>query len=361
VKRSFSNLIKFISPNNSKITHQELEIYHQKTLEFCEQWNAGQEIFYLQTSGSTGKPKTISIARKQMKASALMTQKALDLKSGYTSLVCLNTEFIAGKMMLVRGMEIGMDMYIVYPVSNPLIDLPQDLIFDFAAMVPYQIQTILEETPEKLSKLNSMKALIIGGAPISDSLKQAIQSVEAPVYSTYGMTETVSHIALRRINGFNASDTFTVLPDIEIKTDSRSCLQIKGLVTNYETITTNDVVELLNEKQFKWKGRADHIINSGGIKIQVEELELKISRIFQEFHIIKRFIIIGLEHDSFGDIVVLLIEGNLDSDLATELTFRLKSNLQKHEVPKKIIHLDFFKETPSRKIDRIMTKEMLYN
>lgn len=361
MKKSFSELIKFISPNNFKINNRELEIYHQKTWEFCEQWSAGQEVFYLQTSGSTGSPKTISISRKQMKASAFMTQKALDLKPDYKALVCLNTEFIAGKMMLVRALETGMTMYIVYPVSNPLIDLPQDLVFDFAAMVPYQIQSILEETPEKLSKLNSMKALIIGGAPISNSLEKSIQLIKAPVYSTYGMTETVSHIALRRINGFDASDAFTVLSDIEINTDSRSCLQIKGPVTNYEIIVTNDVVELLNEKQFKWKGRADHIINSGGLKIQAEELELKISYIFQDLHIIKRFIVIGLANDSFGDVVALLIEGSLDADTETKLNIRLKTDLLKHEIPKNIFHLDFFEETLSGKIDRIKTKAMLSN
>lgn len=359
MKSSYADLVKFVTLPNAKISKADLDLYHQKTVEFCRQWYTGQDVFELKTSGSTGIPKTITVTRQQMIASAAMTKVALNLKPGYNALVCLNTDLIAGKMMLVRGLEIGMQMYITYPDSNPFMHLQDGVKIDFAAMVPYQIQTILEKSPKKTPVLNSMKALIIGGAAVSESLVKIIQNIQTPVYSTYGMTETVSHIALKKLNGSDASEAFTTLPGIKISQDERGCLTIKGQVTNNSTITTNDVVELLNDQQFTWKGRADNIINSGGVKIQLEELELKASRILQRLNISNRFMISGLADKDFGTVVVLLIEGNLSPEIKAQLSHLLRTDLHKYETPKEIYYVDFFKETQSGKVDRNATKDLI--
>jgi len=359
VKSLYSEQITFLTPEQSNYSDTDLEIYKQKTLSFCHQWYSGQTTFQIQTSGSTGKPKPINITRNQMIASAKMTQQAIDLKKGYAALVCLNTEFIAGKMMLVRALEIGMSMYIIYPVANPIKDFSSEIHIDFTAMVPYQLQTILEETPEKIEILNNMKGLIIGGAPVSEHLEKQIQKIQSPVYSTYGMTETVSHIALRKLNGPDASPIYTILPEVKTFTDSRNCLNIYGAVTNHINIATNDVVEMLNERQFIWKGRVDNVINSGGIKIQIEELETKLSAIFQKMNLTNRFIISGKADNSLSSKVVLIIEGEITQSAKTQLQDLLKTNLTKYEIPKQILFIKQFIETESGKIDRIKNINLL--
>lgn len=341
--------------------------YIAQTVQFCQEWLHGKANFTIHTSGSTGAPKPIQISRQQMEASAKATAQALDLQKGHTALVCINTNYIGGKMMLVRGLQIGMDMVIVEPSAYPLanfIKFPTRNI-DFCAFVPLQLLAILksEEREENQQQLNEMRAIIVGGAPVSAELEYLLQSVQTPVYNTYGMTETVSHIALKRLNGKEKSPYYQVLPQTEIGTDARNCLTITAPVTNFETIITNDKVRLIDDKHFEWLGRVDNVINSGGIKIQIEKVENEIDKILTEHHLFCRFVIIGLSDAKLGEMLVLVLEDigkktkDIDNAEQDRILKLLKQKLNKYEVPRKIISLPQFPQTVSGKIDRLKIKE----
>ena len=324
--------------------------YEQKALDFCQKWLAGQQEFILKTSGSTGEPKPIILTRNQMIASAKLTGKTFGLEEGDKALVCLNVEYIAGIMMLVRGMELGLKLTIVEPSGNPF-QLTNNQVFNFYAFVPLQIQTLLKN--EKNRKiLNVAKAIIIGGAAVNEVLENEIQNLEVPVYSTYGMTETVSHIAIRRMNGSNKSNNFQVLEGVKIGLDERNCLNIVAEASNNELIQTNDIVEILNENEFKLIGRFDNIINSGGVKIQLEKVEKLIEN---EIKILtpNRFFAYGIPDEKLGQKLVLIVEGEEVKSEIKELFFKnIQAILSKYEVPKEIYFVKKFIETQTGKIDR---------
>jgi o-succinylbenzoate---CoA ligase len=327
--------------------------FEDYTLKFSAEWLSGQSEFPIFTSGSTGKPKKIILHRDQMIASARMTALALNLKAGDRALVCLNTEFIAGMMMLVRGFELKMNMTIIEPASNPLKNIPSSDAFDFTALVPMQMQKILDESPEKITLLNNMKAILLGGSPVSAMLEENLQQIIAPVFSTYGMTETVSHVALRRLNGNSRSELYTLIEGVKTGTDERGCLTINAPSTRYQTIITNDLVELTGNNAFRWLGRIDNVINSGGIKIHTDLLEEKIDKIFHEAGIRNRSFISSKPDSEFGEIAVLIVEGNIDVDQIKKM---LKEKLKKFEVPKELFSVEKFIETATQKIDRIGTR-----
>ncbi len=326
------------------------DAYEQKAIDFCQSWLAGRTEFLLHTSGSTGRPKPILLNRSQMVASAEMTIKTFQLASGDTFLVNLNVEFIAGVMMLVRGMVAGANLIIVEPSANPLKKL-DDISIDFGAFVPYQLQKILEESPEKIEVLNKMKAIIIGGAAVNVALEKDIQAIQSPVYSTYGMTETVSHIAIRRLNGNQKENFFQKLPNIELGINTNNCLNIKGLVTNNELIQTNDIVEFIKHNQFKILGRIDNVINSGGVKIQLEKVERNIEIYFEEHKINARFWTAGIQDENLGQKLILVLESSLAIDFP-KLKNSLLNSLSKYEIPREIFYSNPFLETPTGKIDK---------
>lgn len=345
--------------------------YKDTVLQFCQQWLLRQPEFILHTSGSTGTPKPITVYRQQMEASARMTAQKLQLFENTKALVCLNAEFIAGKMMLVRGMLHNWEMFIIEPSSlpfNALEDIFGNQTIDFVALVPLQLQQTLQQTPEKIAQINQLKAIILGGAVVNKTLAEEIQqSVTAPTYSTYGMTETVSHIALKKLNQETQKKQdaiFELLPNIEIAVDDRNCLKIKGLVTNNEWLKTNDVVELqYNNNQtigFQWIGRADNIINSGGIKIQLEKVEKEVEDIFILEQINNRFFAIGILDSLLGEKLVLVIE-DATWEMTKQSTFlaNLKKKLSTYEVPKNLFFVEKFAETPTLKIDKKRTLLLL--
>lgn len=339
------------------------KLYIKQALSFCREWLQGKEFFQLQTSGSTGSPKTIQLARWQMQASASMTAQALQLQKDDTALVCLNTAYIGGKMMLVRGLEIGMSLLVTEPSANPFQNLTiMDKSFqfgqytfqnlDFTALVPLQLLTILKEEKNKLDNFHQLK-IIVGGAPVNSALENLVQMIPNPVYATYGMTETVSHIALRRLNGKEQSLYYQVLPQTKIGQDHRECLTIISPVTNFEQIITNDKVKLIDEYTFEWIGRVDNVINSGGFKIQIEKVEREIDKALTFSQVFRRFVAIGLPDNKLGEALVLVIEGiPLNQETENHIYNLLKANLNKYEVPKKIVYVDSFPETPTAKIDR---------
>ena len=326
--------------------------FESSIIYFCSNWLSGQEEFNVNTSGSTGIPKTISISRVQAIASASITELALGLLPHWNALLCLAPNTIAGKMMMVRAMHTGMNLYVVEPSHDPFAGLPNNTKIDFVAMVPLQLQYLIDQKVDL--RPYSLKKILLGGAPVSDYLLSEIQQLPTPVYSSYGMTETVSHIALRLLNTDKKQYAYHTLPNIEIQKDERDCLCIKGEITQQKWIVTNDIVEFLGEGKFIIKGRADDIINSGGVKIQLQEVEALISNYFRAHHITSRFFAWGLPDKLTDKKLVLVIESKpWSSAMQMNVLNNLKTKSAKFKSPKEILFLDRFIYTPSQKIDRL--------
>ncbi|EMR02928.1 AMP-binding protein [Cesiribacter andamanensis] len=326
--------------------------HEQEAAGFARQWLQGEEQFTVQTSGSTGAPKPIALSRVHMQASARLTLEALGLDSGDPALLCMNPAYIGGKMMVVRAIEGALPLYLLPPSANPFPELlalgVQPL---FTALVPLQLQAILADA-QSLRLLQDMKAVIIGGAPVSPALEEALQQVKAPLYSTYGMTETVSHIALRRLNGPQRQEYFVALPQIGLETDERGCLRISGPVTP-KPVQTNDVVELLDSRRFRWLGRADNIINSGGIKVQAERVEAETQRCLASLGLSRRLLAGPLPDEQLGQKVALLLEGDrLESSVEKGLLRCLSNALPPYWAPKQILYVARLVESANGKIMR---------
>lgn len=349
--------------NGITCTHSEIQLGQFKNAEnsalrFCHNWLNGENEFTLQTSGSTGRPKTINVSRNQLKASAKLTNSFLKLQRGYTSLICLDTRYIAGIMMLVRSLEAGMNMYLIEPTANPLEKIPTEVTIDFIALVPYQLETILASSGK--SELDKIKIALIGGAPLSSQYREELKQLSCTFYATYGMTETLSHIALQKLNGANAQDYFQVLPNISVKSDERGCLIINAPHLGPEPIITNDLVELISENQFRWLGRIDSVINSGGVKVIPEKIESVITPLMAELNLINRFFIAGLPDRILGEAVTLIVEGEmLERKLEKTLLQRLKEKLGKYEMPKSMRYLSKFIQTDTGKINKPKTLELI--
>jgi len=326
--------------------------YFGQAWSFCHDWLAGTATFVRATSGSTGVPKPISLTRSQLQASASATQQALDLRQGEAALVCLNVGYIAGTMMLVRGLEIGLKMYVVAPTASPLADIPADIVIDFAAFVPLQLQTMLQNGAA--ARLNTFKKIIVGGAAVGDLLLQQIEQLQVPVFSTYGMTETVSHVALRRLNGPDKSAYYQLLPNIATATDPRGCLRLRGAVTNHEWVQTNDLVQFIDNQNFKLLGRADNVINSGGVKIQLEKIERALEMILAPN---VRFFAWHQPDETLGQKLVLVVQKSDDKRVTEDLKTALLPHLTPYEIPKLVYYIEKFIETPTGKIDKRATFE----
>ncbi|WP_367770839.1 AMP-binding protein [Flavobacterium sp. WC2421] len=301
--------------------------------DFLLDWFDEKSYIDLQTSGTTGAPKIIRTNKQTMVNSALATGDFFELSPGDKALYCLPTKYIAGKMMLVRSFILGLDIDFVEPNSHPL--TKNETKYDFVAMVPLQAQN-------SLAGLKNVKKMIVGGAKMSKSLEKSLLKGKTQVYETYGMTETITHIAAKKV-GENA---FSILPNISISQNEKNCLVIDAPKISEELIVTNDLVEILNEKQFVFLGRIDNVVNSGGIKLIPEQIEEKLAN---EIH--SRFFLGGIPDTILGEKLVLVIEGEKDG--AVELSF---DGLDKYEKPKNVFYVSKFMETENGKIKR---KEML--
>ena len=310
--------------------------------DFLLDWLSDSGSLQVLTSGSTGIPKTIKLEKDHLIYSAQATGKFLNLAPGCTALLCLPASYIAGKMMLVRAMVLGLDLYYVRPTSTPLKENPGE--FDFTAMVPVQLQNDLD-------LLERLKIILVGGAPLSQSLIKAIQHKANAIYETFGMTETISHIAMRKLSGGKMEKNFKTLPSITVSADSRGCLCINAPKLGVNKLKTNDVVSLSSGTEFNWLGRLDNVINSGGIKLQAEPLENKL-----EAYISSRFMLAGVADEVLGQKLILIVEGDGNGN-ETDLLSQIKkaAGLQKYEVPKTVYFLDKFELTKSTKIKRKAT------
>jgi O-succinylbenzoic acid--CoA ligase len=318
----------------------------RNVMRFIQEWVRGKQSFEFQTSGSTAEPKVIGFDRNQLIASAQLTQRALRLQPGWNALVCLDARLIAGAMMIVRSLVTGMNIVVQSPSANPLRDLSDPI--EFASLVPYQVTALLEEDGVKLGLI---KMMIVGGAPLPDTTIEKLQHVSCEVYATYASTETISHVALQKVNGPDRQEFFHILPGIEAKTDDRKCLIVAA--PHFGTVVTNDIVELVDGKKFKWLGRYDNVINTGGVKVNVGKIEMVVLDILKEAGINNRMFIGGIPDQKLGEQVTLFIEcAPLDANIEEGIRKKMPERLDKFEVPRTIRYVPSFHETASQKIDR---------
>lgn len=302
---------------------------------FLETFLDEKEDFHVYTSGSTGKPKGIRIQKEYMETSAQKTLDFLGINKGDKALLCLPTDKIAGIMMLVRWFVGRLDLYPVEATARPLEKAEGE--FDFAAMVPYQVSASLDQ-------LHRIRKLIIGGASINPSLEEKLQSLPSKIYQTYGMTETISHVAMRRVNGQRRSQSYEAMPGVSFSLDSRSCLVINSPEIGVKSLVTNDVVELESPERFIWKGRYDNVVNSGGVKLHPELIEKKIGPLKVEYFLA------GIPDKGLGEKLVMLVES--EEEFGPEYFEEAFTALDIYEKPKEIIGVASFSKTPNGKIRR---------
>ncbi|MBS1782920.1 MAG: AMP-binding protein [Bacteroidetes bacterium] len=312
---------------------------------FLSDWFRDTDTIALKTSGSTGVPKKIIVKKQQMLQSAAATAAYFNFQQGQTALLCLPMPFIAARMMVVRALYSGLNLICMAPNSNPLEIIDEGTQIDFAPITPLQLQSA--------SNTKRIKHILLGGAPISENLEHRCQTLSAQIFHGFGMTETLSHVAIRRVNGVDRSNIFYGLPNIFFHSDERGCLTID--VPYLENrIVTNDLVTLLSDKSFIWQGRADNTINSGGIKLIPEHIEERLLPFLTN-----RFFIAGLPDEKWGQKIVLLIEGNpLNANEINGLKELFKLHLNQFERPKEIRFIEKFKETPTGKIQRFHTLQL---
>lgn len=363
--RSFSSVVELLD---------YAKLFSNSTVKFLQDWFSDSAYVEVKTSGSTGKPKVIQLKKEFMRNSARATGQFFELFENTTALLCMSTQYIAGKMMLVRALELGWCLDIVKPESNPLKDLNK--VYDFSAMVPMQLQ-------HSLTDIDKVKKLIVGGGIVSNELESQVQHVSTEVFATFGMTETITHIAVKRLNHFGLlrgestkqsvknkitsqntfvrnDDFYQTLPNVFISLDNRNCLVINAPNVSEKKIVTNDVVEIVSETEFTWQGRFDNVINSGGIKLHPEEIEKKLSRIIKQ-----RFFVIGIPDTVLGEKLILIVELSVISSKIekSKEDFFSKINaseiLTRYETPKQIYFVKQFIETETKKIQRNKTLDLI--
>ena len=338
----------------NSILHQEINTennFEKSALTFIKDWLSEKASFTLQTSGSTGTPKLFTFTRQQMQQSATRTIKALGLGAGDEALVCLNIQYIAGKMMLVRALEHQLKLSVVDPSSNPFEKLPPHYQPDFMAVVPLQLQTLISD-PKNHSRLNNMKAILVGGAPVSASIRHHIQSLKCPIYETYGMTETLSNVALRLLNTAHKTDRFVPLAGVTLSLDERGCLIIHD-TNQSEPLVTNDLGEIDAQGHFTWLGRFDNVINTGGIKVYPEKIEQNLEEQLQEIRPALSYFIGPTPDDRFGQVVTLFLSKSelSQTDLDNIIT-KIRALPSNPEKPRKIALISTWKLTETGKTDR---------
>ena len=334
--------LDFSQPNFDFNAIQVTNEFEQSVKDFLVEWFSDSDIMIAHTSGSTGTPKEIILTKENMRKSANMTGRYLQLEKGNSALLVMPVTYIAGKLMLIRAVEIGLKLICMQPTSHISLDeinrgISQNFTsIDFVALTPMQVENSIDF-------VSRCQKLIIGGAPLSEKVKQELFAFENEVYETYAMTETITHIAFKQVANQkypNTEQVFEAFDEVTISQDERGCLVID---TPYDglQVVTNDVVEIIDQRKFNWIGRADNVINSGGIKLFPEQIENKLkSFINSEFYITSK------ADELLGQKLILVVEGEERS-----LDFS-SADLTKYQQPKEIVFIDQFPRTESGKVKR---------
>jgi len=309
--------------------------------EFLVEWNSTSQELKAHTSGSTGAPKQITLSKKGLLFSARNTNTFFKLNENSKALLCLPLATIGGKMMLVRALESKMTLFIDSASSNPL--RKREEYFDFVAVTPMQLIKMLDESIDKVRRI---KYILVGGAPMNENLISGLKDEKITVFLGYGMTETASHIAIRKA-GYENDEFYQAMPGIRFSYGDNQTLKIHYPALNDFPIETNDLVELVDCNRFKWLGRKDFVVNSGGIKIHIEDIENRLSN-----RIKCPFFVAGIPDDVLGEKLILCIESN-DNEVIFDLNFL---GVKK---PREVIYLAKFSYTESGKINRKATVNQL--
>ena len=310
---------------------------------FLQEWFDPSPTLTVHTSGSTGVPKALCVRKAQMIASAQMTCRYLGFQAGDSALLCMPLRYIAGKMVVVRTLVAQLDLRLAVPSGHPLAHIESSPTF--AAMIPLQIYNSLQRKEEQI-KLMGIKQLLIGGGAIDSALEQAIRTLPGAIYSTYGMTETLSHIALRHLNGQQASPRYTPLEGVHVSLSETGTLRIEAPLVCDQPLVTNDMARLYPDGSFTILGRKDNIINTGGIKVQIEEVEQALKSIFSQ-----PFAITSLPDPKFGERIVLLYTGDALEPERLEI-------LPKYQRPKSIFYTQKIPLTETGKINRLACRSL---
>jgi o-succinylbenzoate---CoA ligase len=331
--------------------------YLQEVFLFCKKWLEGSTSFEFNTSGSTGAPTSIHAQREHMIISANITIEALNLDNTEHIYLCINAKMIGGAMMLVRGLELGCDVTIVHPTSNPLEKIPHNHPYSLASFVPMQIYEV-SKSLDLQQKLSFFNHILLGGAPASAESLKALALLPCKVWQTYGMTETLSHIALKRVG---IDQYYQTLPGVKIRVDERMCLCIEAAVTNNQWMLTNDVINLIDETHFELIGRIDDVINSGGIKVFSYDVEhtLMEKMIALGFHA-KSLFVCRKPDEKYGEVVVAVILGErLSDEVLTQITDDCREKLGKYAAPRHIYFVDEFEKLESGKLNKKATLQKI--
>ena len=336
----------FILHSSFLIFHSSFFISIVNCESFISSWEAPGETVEVQTSGSTGCPKRMRVEKQRMRASARMTCDFLGLQPGQTALLCMSVDYIAGKMMVVRALERGLRLISVEPDGHPMAHVDQAV--DFAAMVPMQVWNSLQ-VPLERERLQRIRHLIIGGGAVSHELETELRTFPNAVWSTYGMTETLSHIALRRLSGSQASLWYTPMPGIRLSQEADThALVIDAPALCPEVLHTHDIVDLAADGRFRILGRTDNTVCSGGVKIQIEEVEALL-----QSHLGDTLQLTSRPDPKFGEALVMLSTLPVDEE-------RLRRLLAAHPywMPRDILHIDRLPRTATGKPDRAEAKRI---
>ena len=314
---------------------------------FLKEWFDDSPLITVHTSGSTGIPKAMQVEKDRMQASAEFTCKYLGLSASSAALLCLPVSYIAGKMMLVRALVCGFRLDTTEVNGYPLAD--NDKLYDFVAMIPLQVYNSINDEVQK-KRFETIRNVIVGGAAIDHDLEERLRSFSNAVYSTYGMTETLSHIAMRRVSGIHASYYYTPLDEVNLSLSDAGTLVISAPRVCPEILITNDCAEFNESGAFRVIGRADNVINSGGVKLHIEQIESKIASLFT-----RNFVITSVPDKKLGEQVVLLYEEALEPAVLTESFTRL---LSRYEIPKQCFQIEHLPLTESGKIKRAECRKL---
>jgi O-succinylbenzoic acid--CoA ligase len=313
--------------------------WEKQWLNFLQEWYNQNKYIEVNTSGSTGTPKTIKLNKDFVAASAQRTIQYFNLKKGDCILHCLPTKYVAGKLMVVRALLGELDLHLVDPTTD--FQFLRQKHFKFTAMVPTQVHKVLE------SGIWNLESLLIGGSAVPQPLVNELQSVPTQCYSSYAMTETATHIALRKLNGKNQDQFYHCLDHIKVQLSLDNCLEIFMPGLKQQPLKTNDLAELADEKTFRVLGRADNVIISGGIKFSPEQLERKL-----EPFISCAFSISSLPHETLGQQLILIVEGEEDEKRIRQIQTICSQQLSKYEQPKQIRFIKIFPRTENGKVMR---------
>ena len=306
--------------------------------EFVSDWQLDSPTLLVHTSGSTGKPKPMLVEKRRMEASARITCGFLGLRAGDTALLCMPLDFIAGKMVAVRSLVWGLQLVAVEPSGHPLKGLTESPTF--AAMVPMQVYNSLKVEEER-RLLRDIKHLIIGGGAVNSDMAEALRGFPNAVWSTYGMTETLSHIALRRLSGAEASEWYEPFDGVGVTTNADGCLVIDAPAVCAQPLVTNDIAEIAPDgRRFRIRGRRDNVVCSGGLKLQIEEMEARLQP-----HLNVPYMISKRPDDKFGEAVVLLAVTD-DMESVCEVC---RKHMPRYEQPRYFLAVSELPMTPTGK------------